>query len=153
MTRSVVILAAAVVLSPLAAAQSVDTVDVGGHRLEVAVSGSGFPVVVFEAGLGNDRTTWNAVLPMVSEFTTTVAYTRAGYPGSESGPEPRSPEQIAAELRRLLKGLALPPPYVLVGHDLHSVGGVRDADQSAESLDASTNHKAGIGGMIGLTLR
>ena len=118
MTRSVVILAAAVVLSPLEAAQSVDTVDVGGHRLEVAVSGSGFPVVVFEAGLGNDRTTWNAVLPMVSEFTTTVAYTRAGYPGSESGPEPRSPEQIAAELRRLLKGLALPPPYVLVGHSL-----------------------------------
>lgn len=106
-------------LGPIGAgAQSVDTVDVGGHGLEVMVSGTGLPVVVFEAGLGSDRTTWDAVLPMVAEFTTAVAYSRAGYPGSDVGPEPRLPAQINAELRKMLEELALPPPYVLVGHSL-----------------------------------
>jgi pimeloyl-ACP methyl ester carboxylesterase len=101
-----------------AAGQAVDTVDVGGHKLEVVVQGSGLPVVVFEAGLGNDRTAWDGILPLVAEFTTAVAYTRAGYPGSEVGPEPRSPGQISLELQTLLRALDLPPPYVLVGHSL-----------------------------------
>lgn len=99
-------------------AQAVDTVDVGGHGLEVTVRGNGAPVVVFESGLGANRTSWDALLPLAAEFTTAVAYTRAGYPGSGVGPEPRSPEQVNRELRQLLSALELPPPYVLVGHSL-----------------------------------
>ena len=97
---------------------SVKMVDVGGHKLEAVIAGKGSPVVVFEAGFTDDRTSWDAVFPMVAEFTTSVTYSRAGYSNSEPGPEPRSLEQINKELRALLNGLKLQPPYILVGHSL-----------------------------------
>lgn len=104
-----------------ASGQSPPLVDVGGHRLEVSVAGSGRPVVILEAGLGQDRRHWRAIQDSLSTLTSVVAYSRAGYGASEPSPERRTPLQIAAELRALLLALGLDPPYVLVGH---SLGGV-----------------------------
>ena len=104
-----------------ASAQDKQMVDVGDHKLMALVSGSGQYTVVFESGFGNDLSIWRLVQPLVSEYATTVTYSRAGYPGSEEGPVPRTISQVNLELHNLLAELDLPPPYILVGH---SLGGI-----------------------------
>ncbi len=96
-------------------------VDVGGHKLRARVAGEQGPTVVLESGLGNGLAVWPHVQPAVATFARVVAYDRAGLADSEAGPLPRTPDRIAKELRALLKGLELEPPFVLVGH---SAGGL-----------------------------
>jgi pimeloyl-ACP methyl ester carboxylesterase len=94
-------------------------VEVDGRKLNVRLSGTatpGVPTVVFESGLGAPIHTWSSVPSDIAATTRTVAYERAGIGASEPGPEPRSIKQIVAELHALLAQLAVPPPYVLVGH-------------------------------------
>jgi pimeloyl-ACP methyl ester carboxylesterase len=93
-------------------------IDVGGYKLTLQVAGAGTPTVVLDYGLGGSIETWSDVFPEVARFTRVVAYDRAGYGKSESGPEPRSQTQIATELHTLLHRANIAPPYVLVGHSL-----------------------------------
>lgn len=81
-------------------------------------AGQDRPLVIFESGLGGDRTVWAEVAPAVAGFARVLAYDRAGYGGSQSGATLRDGETVVRELRALLAGLSLPPPYVLVGHSL-----------------------------------
>jgi pimeloyl-ACP methyl ester carboxylesterase len=113
-------------------------VDVGGHRLEVVVAGQGVPVVLLEAGLGQDRRHWTAIQDSVSKFTTVVAYSRAGYGASEASGKPRTPLQITSELRALLTGLGVKAPYILVGH---SLGGLY-------SRVFASQYPAEVGGLV-----
>jgi pimeloyl-ACP methyl ester carboxylesterase len=50
--------------------------------------------------------------------TRTVAYSRAGYPGSDTAGGARDAATIVSELREELKRRGVLPPYVLVGHSL-----------------------------------
>src|SRR5687768_1677378 len=50
---------------------------VDGHKMHYQISGSGSPAVVFEAGGGNDHTTWRKTFPAISKFTTAFCYDRA----------------------------------------------------------------------------
>jgi pimeloyl-ACP methyl ester carboxylesterase len=93
-------------------------VDVGGCELFTSQAGSGEPVVVFEAGLGEDTSTWQSVLPQVAQFAHTFAYDRAGLGKSDSSPNPKTVEQMVKELQGVLTAGHVPPPYVLVGHSL-----------------------------------
>ena len=92
--------------------------DVEGHKLSYQVAGVGAPTVVLEYGLGGSSGDWETVFPAVARFTRVVSYDRAGYGKSERGPGPRSQEQLAKELHRLLHNAGIMPPYVLVGHSL-----------------------------------
>jgi pimeloyl-ACP methyl ester carboxylesterase len=51
-------------------------VDVGPHRMEATVLGSGAPAVVIEPGLGGTAASWRAVAEVVAEDTTVVIYDR-----------------------------------------------------------------------------
>jgi pimeloyl-ACP methyl ester carboxylesterase len=102
--------------TPLPAQERV--IDVNGHKLWLKVAGTGAPAVVLDYGLGGNAGDWNNIFPEVATFTRVVAYDRAGYGKSESGPEPRSQSQIANDLHALLHGAGIEPPYVLVGHSL-----------------------------------
>ncbi len=59
--------------------------------------------------------------PEVAKFARTVSYDRAGLGWSDGGPNPRTSEQIVAELHILLTNAKIPKPYILVGH---SFGGL-----------------------------
>jgi pimeloyl-ACP methyl ester carboxylesterase len=82
------------------------------------LAGHGAPVVVFQAGLGDDRQTWNDILPTLAAHYTVFAYDRPGVGKNPAVAGPRDPCTIAAELRGALQSAGLAPPYVLVGHSL-----------------------------------
>lgn len=108
------------IATPLAA-PAPRMVTVGDHRLEVVTEGSTGPVVVLEAGLGDDLTDWTKIWPGVARFARVVAYSRAGLGHSERGSNDNGAVHEVRELHALLDSLRLPPPYILVGR---SYGGL-----------------------------
>jgi pimeloyl-ACP methyl ester carboxylesterase len=95
-------------------------VDVGGHRLYLACSGTGSPTVVLENGLGEHTPSWAWIVKNVARDTRVCVYDRAGQGWSDSAAGPQDGVQVAADLHTLLERAAVPGPYVLAGH---SVGG------------------------------
>lgn len=84
--------------------------------------GQGQPVIVLQAGLGDDRSAWAGLMPRLARNGHTVfAYDRPGYGRSPAVPGTRDPCAIADELHGVLHEAGLAPPYVLVGH---SIGGL-----------------------------
>ncbi len=96
-------------------------IDVGDHKLAVSKLGSGQPTVVLEDGGGGSIRSWSAIQPRIAEFTTVVAYTRAGRGASEAAKSPRTLMAVVEELRTLLQRSGAKPPYILVGR---SLGGI-----------------------------
>jgi pimeloyl-ACP methyl ester carboxylesterase len=92
--------------------------EVGALRLHLRCEGSGAPLVVFEAGLGLDSSTWHLVQPEVAKVTRACAYDRAGRGLSGPAPYPHDQRRMAEELHALLTKAGQPGPYVLVGHSL-----------------------------------
>lgn len=90
--------------------------DVGGHRLYIECTGSGSPTVVLDAGLNSGGHDWRDVRPQISEFARVCTYDRAGVERSEPAPQPRTSQNIADDLDRLLDAAGIESPVVLVGH-------------------------------------
>ncbi|WP_020394665.1 alpha/beta fold hydrolase [Thiolinea disciformis] len=76
------------------------------------------PTVVFQSGLGDDQTVWQAVIKGLGDKVASLRYDRAGYGASAAASAPRTPCQIASEQHELLQTLGISPPYILVGHSL-----------------------------------
>lgn len=90
-----------------------------GLHVHMRVEGSGPRTVIFESGLGDTLSVWDAVQPRVAAgCARTVSYDRAGYAGSDMADTPRDAAHIVAELRTALARRNIRPPYVLVGHSL-----------------------------------
>lgn len=100
----------------------------GGRHLYLECHGSGFPTVIFEAGLRSRGDIWNwsrdgtGVLPRVTPFTRTCFYDRPGtlahFPyvsRSDPVPMPRSTGDVVADLHALLSAAGVPGPYLMVG--------------------------------------
>ena len=96
-------------------------VDAGGHRLYMRRLGEGSPAVVLNAGLGSNWQAWESIVTVLARSSTMVAYSRAGLRDSEPGPLPRTAQLVCDDLRAMLFGAGIAPPYVLVGH---SYGGM-----------------------------
>ena len=96
-------------------------VDVGGHRLFIACTGTGGPTVVLEGGLGQGSAYFARIAPKVASSTRVCAYDRAGRGGSEPAAGPQDGAAIARDLHALLAASGNPGPYILAGH---SSGGV-----------------------------
>lgn len=105
-------------------------VDVGGFHLHAQVFGgehlaAGKPTLVFDAGFGQTLETWRGLPEKAAQTSPVIVFERAGIGRSELGPEPRTAQRAARELRRLLRELeqraGFSPPYVLV---MHSLGGL-----------------------------
>lgn len=61
---------------------------------------------------------WEKVIPEISKDSTTFAYNRPGYGGSDPVSTPRDGMHIVDELRILLRSKEVKAPYILVGHSL-----------------------------------
>jgi pimeloyl-ACP methyl ester carboxylesterase len=87
---------------------------------QTRIEGEGPRSVILESGLGDTLDVWQDVQHRIADrCSRTLAYTRAGYQGSDP-PENglRDAATIVAELRQELHRQRIPPPYVLVGHSL-----------------------------------
>jgi pimeloyl-ACP methyl ester carboxylesterase len=102
-------------------APSGQIVDIGGFSLHAIVGGQGTPAVLLEPGLGGFALQYAHIQPAVAAFTRVLAYDRAGQGWSDGSPNPRTPANLAGELKALLGKLDIQPPYILVGH---SFGGL-----------------------------
>jgi pimeloyl-ACP methyl ester carboxylesterase len=91
---------------------------VGGYRMHLLCTGHGAPVIILDAGLGDDSLIWAKVQPPLSQQTTVCAYDRAGFGWSEPQPGRRDADSIADQLHALLHVARVPPPYVLMGHSI-----------------------------------
>ncbi len=111
-------------------------VDIGGFRLHVACVGQGTPTVILDAGLGGSSLDWALIQDRLSANVQVCAYDRAGMGWSDVGPHPRSPGQIANELRTLLSSAGVPGPYVLVAHSLSGKSARLFADAHPEDVAA-----------------
>ena len=132
-------------------AQAQKLVDVDhGRRLNTYCVGTGSPVVVFDAGLGNWSQVWGLVQPVIANRTETCAYDRAGLGFSDPANREGSSANIVDDLQRLLVAASVKPPYVLVGHsyggmsmrlfaDLHfdEIAGMVLVDPSTRDLEPS----------------
>jgi pimeloyl-ACP methyl ester carboxylesterase len=98
----------------------VQTVDVGGYRLEIDCEGEGSPTVVFEAGAGGDRSAFRDQLADLGEVTRVCAYDRAGIGASDARPAAESVTlgDLADELALVLEGAGIEEPVVLASHSL-----------------------------------
>lgn len=90
-------------------------------HLDLRCSGRGNPVVVIDVGLGDRIESWGALPERISALTRVCVYARAGYPGSDAGPFPRTSDRVAAELDGALAEADVQGPFLLVGH---SIGGL-----------------------------
>jgi len=91
---------------------------VGDHRLHLRCMGEGTPAVIFDAGAGGTSLDWQEIQTRLAQQTRVCAYDRAGLGWSDAGPLPRTSGQMVEELRILLRGANVEPPYILVGHSL-----------------------------------
>jgi pimeloyl-ACP methyl ester carboxylesterase len=92
---------------------------VSGRSVHIREAGSGQFLVVFEAGMGEDLTTWDKVQSEVARSARTLSYDRAGLgKSSASQVTPRDARQLALELHDLLGILHESGPTILVGHSL-----------------------------------
>jgi pimeloyl-ACP methyl ester carboxylesterase len=96
-------------------------IDVGGRRMNIVCVGSGSPTVILDAGLGGGAAAWARVQTRAARQTRVCAYDRAGMGFSDPAAAPRDAAAIVRDLRALLRGAKVVPPYVLVGH---SSGGI-----------------------------
>jgi len=111
-----------VVLSAVAGgAQTRTLVSVGDHRLDVVRAGAGSPAIVFETGLADSLDVWLPMLRTISEYTTVVAYSRAGFGRSDPGSADHSVPHAVADLHELLHRLPVKPPYILVARSYGSL--------------------------------
>jgi len=97
-------------------------VNIGKRRkLYLFERGAGDPIVLFEAGIGATHLNWRHIQDSIAQFTGTVSYDRGGLGWSSPCRSPRTPCNIAPELRQALRSAGVKPPYILVGH---SFGGL-----------------------------
>lgn len=93
-------------------------VDVGGYRLHFCVAGEAKPTIVLDHSLGGVEGYF--LIEELAKLARVCIYDRAGYGWSDHSPYPRTSEQIANELDRLLTQAGIEPPYILVGNSFGS---------------------------------
>jgi len=101
-------------------------IDLGGRSAHVWCYGQGSPTVIYEPWLG---ALGESALPLIIRIGATMrvcVYDRANVPGGKSDPAPgpRSSQAIVDDLRGLLVGAGVAPPYVLVGDSFGAMNAV-----------------------------
>ncbi len=96
-------------------------VDIGERRLHIDMRGKGSPAVVLEAGIAASSLSWCLVQNRIAEFTTAIAYDRAGFGWSDPPTHRCTAADAAHDLSLLLDRLEIDGPVILAGH---SFGGL-----------------------------
>lgn len=96
-------------------------INIGKRELFYSCVGYGSPTVILESGMGDTSESWMHIQPAIAQLTRVLSYDRAGLGQSDIPPRPRTCQDMVDDLKSLLDGVNIQPPYVLVGH---SFGGM-----------------------------
>jgi pimeloyl-ACP methyl ester carboxylesterase len=93
---------------------------IGDADIALERLGCAGPVIVFEAGCGTDMHNWEEVARPLAADAQVVLYDRPGIGRSDPrrGTDALLAGIVAEELLAYLHAIAVPPPYLLVGHSL-----------------------------------
>ncbi|HKW08828.1 MAG TPA: alpha/beta hydrolase [Gemmatimonadaceae bacterium] len=105
----------------LAAAQTHTRVTVGDHALDVVKGGHGGPPIVFETGLADSLDVWLPMWRTMAQFSTVIAYSRAGFGRSEVGASDHSVPSAVTDLHELLHHVGVTGPFILVARSYGSL--------------------------------
>jgi pimeloyl-ACP methyl ester carboxylesterase len=114
--------------------------DIDGAPIAYRHATGPFPAVVFDSGLGDGLESWDGVFPEIAKTHAALAWSRPGL--GDSGPSQidddgvRTSKESARLLKRLLEEIALPPPYVLVGHSLGGLNVLKYAELYPDDVAA-----------------
>lgn len=100
-----------------------------GRRLNLFCMGTGTPVVILEAGSGDDSLSFRKVQGRLAAVTRVCSYDRAGMGFSDPSDAPSTAFHAVNDLHALIRQASMPLPVVLVGH---SDGGLYVAFYAAE---------------------
>lgn len=113
------LLAAMAMLGGCASVNPTGHVPVNGKPMAYSWDGNKqSPTIVLQAGLGDGKTTWDALKRRLKPGVSVFAYDRPGYGDSPATSTPCDPCSIAREQHQLLTDAGVKPPYLLVGHSL-----------------------------------
>ncbi len=95
-------------------------IELDGHRMHIAGSGSGQPTIVMTCGNGAPCaiTEFYPIASKLSGIARTCIYERPGYGWSNPTSVSRDTEQIVCDLKRLLEKAGEKPPYLFVAHSM-----------------------------------
>lgn len=123
------------------------------RRINIWRSGQGSPTVVLAPGFMALTFDWARVQPALARTTQVVSYDHAGQGFSDPGPLPRSPAQHAADLKALLLGAGIDPPYVLVGLSMGNFEARHFAHAHPDEVVGMVLVDPSFGGMAGRLLK
>lgn len=115
---------------------STDTLTLDGRRVEVQCARRPGPVIVLINGAGGPLDGWMRVWAALTELGTVVAWNRPGMGASEPPQVDQTSEAVTRQLKALLSALAIPGPYVLVGHSLGGLHALHFARSHPEDVAA-----------------
>ena len=78
--------------------------------------GGGCPAIVLESGIAASSLNWSILQPQLARFAATYAYDRPGYGWSMPGHRECTLRRMTDDLHEMVNALAVPRPYVLIGH-------------------------------------
>lgn len=95
-------------------------IDSNGHKIAFHVTPGHLPVIVLDAGGGNDSSYWNSLVPVLASQTgcEIITYDRAGFGQSDEVQGPWDVHSATADLVNGLKALGVTKKIILVSHSL-----------------------------------
>ncbi|WP_295859308.1 alpha/beta hydrolase family protein [uncultured Oscillibacter sp.] len=111
-------------------------IQIPSARLACEVYGEGNISLVVEMGLGTVTAEWRQLAERLARRRTVLLYQRAGYGASSSSDLPRTPGNIALELRHLLDRLPHAEKLTLLAHSQGVPGADRQARPAGPPLPA-----------------
>jgi pimeloyl-ACP methyl ester carboxylesterase len=96
----------------------VQEMPLAGATVSLRDLGEGAPAVVIISGMGVAKDDYYTLQQNLSRTTRVLAFDRPGIGESTPNVDPRTLDYIDRDLKAFLDALAVPPPYIFIGHSL-----------------------------------
>ncbi len=100
---------------------NISTVNIGEYDLAYEIAGQGKHIILLEAGMGQDLSTWQPIFDDLTKIAKVIRYSRVGLGNSTTISRQLSVENSVSHLDKLLTSLKIDSPVILVSH---SFGGI-----------------------------
>lgn len=90
--------------------------DIGSSKIAYKVFGNGSKTIIIDCCLGSCSAEWWHIAKIFSKNFQILVFDRPGYGQSSISTLPRTPQNIANEIHKLLEKLKITKNIILIGH-------------------------------------